>query len=132
MKDNHFEKVKNYVLDLDFQIVAENAEDGVIVINDEESGINRLVLGIADPLLIIEQYIVELKNPDAATYQSLLAKNRDIIHGAFALDESGKKVLFRDTLQLENLDFNEIEASLNSLALLLSEYSDDLVSFAHS
>lgn len=56
-------------------------------------------------------------------------KNQDIIHGAFTLDESGKKVLFRDTLQLENLDINEIEGSLNSLALLLSEYSNKIIEF---
>jgi hypothetical protein len=57
-------------------------------------------------------------------------KNQDIIHGAFVIDESGEKVLFRDTLQLENLDSNELEASINSLSLLLSEYSDELIKFS--
>ena len=41
----------------------------------------------------------------------------------------GKKVIFRDTLQLENLDINEIEGSLNSLALLLSEFSGKIIEF---
>jgi hypothetical protein len=57
-------------------------------------------------------------------------KNQDIIHGAFVIDESGEKILFRDTLQLENLDLNELEASINSLSLLLSEYSDELIKFS--
>ena len=57
-------------------------------------------------------------------------KNRDIIHGAFALDESGNKVLFRNTHECENLDLNELEATLNSLALLLSEYADELIAFS--
>ena len=60
----------------------------------------------------------------------LLKKNRDIIHGAFVLDESGKKVIFRDTLQILNLDRNELEGSLNSLSLLLSEYSNELIKFS--
>ena len=56
--------------------------------------------------------------------------NRDIIHGAFVLDDDGDKVIFRDTLQIENLDLNEIEASLNSLSLLLSEYSEQIIKFS--
>jgi hypothetical protein len=48
------------------------------------------------------------------------------------LDETGKKVIFRDTLQLENLDQNELEGSLNSLSLLLSEYSTELIEFSKS
>ena len=57
----------------------------------------------------------------------LLKKNRDIIHGAFALTEDGCKVIFRYTLQIHTLDFNEFEAAINSLSLLLSEYSEQLI-----
>ncbi len=56
-------------------------------------------------------------------------KNQDIIHGAFTLYESGKSAFSEDTLQTENLDINEIEASLNSLAVLLSEYSHKIIEF---
>ena len=62
--------------------------------------------------------------------KKLLQKNRDIIHGAFVLDETGQKVIFRDTLQIENLDLNELEASLNSLSLLLSEFSEQIINFS--
>ena len=62
-------------------------------------------------------------------YKQLLQKNRDIIHGAFALNEKDE-VIFRDTLQIENLDLNEIEGSINSLTILLSEYSDKIVEFS--
>jgi hypothetical protein len=89
-----------------------------------------LVIGVANPLVIIEQYLFTKKEPSAEMYKSLLMKNQDIIHGAFVIDESGEKILFRDTLQLENLDLNELEASINSLSLLLSEYSDELIKFS--
>jgi hypothetical protein len=59
-----------------------------------------------------------------------LIKNRDIVHGAFVLDEEGKRVIFRDTLQVESLDLNELEGTLNSLSLLLSEYSDEIIKFS--
>ncbi len=127
--ENSFLKVKNYLLELEYTIVNEDESEGIIVIEREDEGINNLFLICADPILIMEQFIFEIKNDDANVYKSLLMKNQDIIHGAFTLDESGKKVLFRDTLQLENLDINEIEGSLNSLALLLSEYTNKIIEF---
>lgn len=125
---NNFQKVKDYIIDLDYSILFEDAEDGVMVIESEEDGIKNLVIGVEEPLLFMEQSLVDIANPSGDAYLKLLQKNRDIVHGAFVVDESGTRVLFRDTLQLENLDLNEIEASFNSLSLLLSEYSDELIS----
>ena len=113
--DNDFDKVKNYILELNYLITYENADDGLIAIEKETEGIKNLVLGIADPLLIVEQFILEINNGSTEVYKSLLQKNRDIIHGAFVLDTSGKKIIFRNTHELENLDLNELEATLNSL-----------------
>lgn len=123
----YFDKVKDYVLELDYSIISEDENDGIIVIDNEDEGIKNLVLVIADPLLIVEQFIFELQHPNPDVYKQLLQKSRDIIHGAFVLDDSGSKVIFRNTHELENLDLNEIEATFNSLALLLSEYSTDLI-----
>ncbi len=125
--ESNFQKVKNYLIELDFAIVQENHADDVFIVEKNNSGIKNLVLACADTILIMEQYLVELKHDSKEIFMNLLKKNRDIIHGAFVLDESGKKVIFRDTLQLENLDLNELEASLNSLELLLSEYSEELI-----
>ena len=127
--ENSFLKVKNYLHELEYNIVQDDEKEGVLVIEKHSEGINKLFLICADPILIIQQYLFEIKKEDASIYKSLLMKNQDIIHGAFALDESGKKVLFRDTLQLENLDKNEIDGSLKSLALLLSEYQNQIINF---
>ncbi len=127
----NFQKVRDYILDLGYDISHSNEEDNVLVVNDPSSGLNNLVIGVADPLVIFEQFIFECKTENALIFKSLLQKNRDIIHGAFVLDEEGDKVIFRDTLQVENLDINEIEATINSLSLLLSEFSDDLIRFSH-
>ena len=125
---SNFQKVKNYIVDLDYSILFEDEEDGVMVIESEEDGIKNLVIGVEDPLLFMEQSLVDITQPSGEIYLKLLQKNRDIVHGAFVVDETGTRVIFRDTLKLENLDLNEIEASFNSLALLLSEYSDTLIS----
>ena len=125
--DTHFIKVRNYILELEFDVTHENEEEGIIVIKKEGTGIQNLVIGCADPILIMEQFLFAVNNAEVGTLSALLKKNRDIVHGAFVLDETGSKVIFRDTLQLENLDLNELEGSINSLSLLLAEYSDQLI-----
>lgn len=130
MPNPYFPKIKTYLLELGFDIRHENLAHNLLVASKPELGIDNLVLGCGEPLLILEQYLLDLPAPDCNIYQRLLQKNRDIIHGAFVLDDSGRKVIFRDTLQLEHLDRPELEAVLNSLALLLSEFGDELIQFS--
>jgi len=127
---NHFNITKNFLLELNCNITKENREDGLLVIQKENSGIRNLIIGVAPPILIMEQFIFKINNQSEKIFKSLLQKNRDIVHGAFVLDESGEKVIYRDTLQIENMDLNELEGSLNSLSLLMSEYSDKIIEFS--
>jgi hypothetical protein len=53
------------------------------------------------------------------TFLRLLQKNRDIVHGAFVLDGTGRRVIFRDTLPTDNMAQNEVMASINSLGILV-------------
>ena len=126
----YFDKVKEYLMELEYSIIVEDKENEVFVVSSEEDGINNLMIGIADPIIIIEQYLFDLTNNVGEVSQELLKKNRDIVHGAFVMDDDGKKVLFRDTLQLETLDYEELEGSLTSLSLLLSEYTDEIIGFS--
>ncbi|MGS0528092.1 molecular chaperone Tir [Zobellia nedashkovskayae] len=121
---NHFNITRDYLLQLNFNIVKENRADGILVVEKEDFGIKNLILGVSPPILIMEQFIFSVHNQSEKIFKNLLQKNRDIIHGAFVLDETANRVIFRDTLQIENMDLNEFEASLNSLSLLMSEYSD--------
>lgn len=127
---DHFQVIKDYLLQLNYNIIHENKGDGIIMISKENEGIKNMILGVAPPILIMEQHIFNIKNKNEIVYKNLLQKNRDIVHGAFVLDQTGNKVIFRDTLQIENLDLNELEGSLNSLGLLLSEYSDQIINFS--
>lgn len=126
MKEN-FEKVKSFLLELEYTILQENQAEELFIVEKQEAGITNLIIDCEEPILIIEVVLFELKDKSAAALENLLIKNREIIHGAFALDETGTKVLFRDTLELENLDLNELEGTLNSLELLLSEYASEIL-----
>lgn len=128
----HFNTIKNYLIELNYNITHEDENEGILMIQNLDEGINNLIIGVANPILIIEQYIFKIEKPNEDIFKQLLQKNRDIVHGAFVLDESGEKVIFRDTLQIENLDLNELEGSINSLSLLLSEYSENIIQFSKS
>ena len=126
-----FERVKEYLQELGFDFIHEEPDEEVVVIEDEEQGIKHLVIDCESPILILEQFIFNLKKkPPETTLKRLLQMNRDVVHGAFAIDDSGEKVLFRDTLQLENLDLNELEGSINALSIAMAEHSEELVQFA--
>jgi hypothetical protein len=125
-----FQVVKNYIYDLGFDISQENAEEELVVINDESRGIKNLIVDCEESILIVEQFILKLQKDEKSTYKRLLQMNRDVVHGAFVLDDEGSSVLFRDTLQLENLDLNELEATINSLSLALVEHANELIEFS--
>ncbi len=127
---SHFEKVREYLTELEYSIITADTENEVFVIESEEDGIKNLLIGVADPIIIIEQYLFDLNGNAGEVSKQLLMKNRDIVHGAFVLDDAGTKVIFRDTLQVDNLDLNELEGSLSSLSLLLSEYTDEIIGFS--
>ncbi len=127
---NYFDKVKGYLLDLDYEVTYEDAEEGIVRITNQEKGLCEMILDCEGEILIMEQHIFDIHNTDVETYKRLLQINRELVHGAFVLTEDGQKVLFRDTLQLANLDLNELEASLNSLALALLENGNEILDFA--
>ncbi|MFQ5598488.1 MAG: YbjN domain-containing protein [Nitrospiria bacterium] len=129
MSEN-LEKVKTYLQELGFSISNEDKDEELVVIDDEEKGINHLVIDCEDPILIIEQKIMEVPKQTAPFFKRLLQMNRAMVHGAFVLDEDGNNILFRDTLQLENLDRNELEGSINALSLALAENANELIDFS--
>lgn len=126
----NFKTVEKFILDLDYTIISKNENEGFFLIENNFDGTKNLIVGVTPPIIIFEQYLFSLRTDNIHLFKSLLIKNRDIIHGAFALTEDGQRVIFRYTLQLHNLDQNEFDAAINSLSLLLSEYHEQLIQFS--
>ena len=98
---------------------------------DEDNGINNLVIDVEDPIVVLEQFIMDVPRQEQERfYRRLLQMNRTLVHGAFVLDEEAHRMYFRDTLQLQNLDLNELEGSIKALVLGLAEVSSELIAFA--
>ncbi len=126
----YFKKIESFVSRLGYTISYQDEKEGILCIENETDGIKNLIIGVAPPIVVLEQFIFTLKSDDKEILKSLLKKNRDMIHGAFVLDETGTKVIFRYTMQVENLDMNELEGAFNSLGLLLSEYYEQIIEFS--
>lgn len=127
-----FNLVKSYLHGMGLPIVSEETEKQLVVVDDTARGIRNLVIDCEYPTLTMEQIIMKLnpqKNP-AEFFKRLLQMNRYLVHGAFVLDDKAEMVMFRDTLELENLDYNELEGSVNALSLALSEYGRELLTYA--
>lgn len=118
------------LLDLGHEISQEVAADQLLVINEDNKGICNMVVDCEGDLLILEQHIFTVNPSKPETYKRLLQINRNLVHGAFVLDETGNQVLFRDTLELNTLDKNELESSINALALGLAENANEFLSLA--
>jgi hypothetical protein len=126
---SYFDTVKQYLLDLQLSIVSADPAEGIVVVEDEERGLKNLVVDCEEPILVFEQIIMPVPSNPGDMFRRLLQMNRCIVQGAFALDEEGQRVLYRNTLQLANLDPNEVEGTIEALSLTLAEFASELIAF---
>lgn len=130
MTTAYFEAVREHLLTLNLEVEREDEAEALFVVHDESRGIANLLVDCEDELLVIEQPIMKVPGGDAAMFRRLLEMNRTMVHGAFVVDAETELILFRDTLQLANLDLNELDASINALRLALAEHGGELIAFA--
>lgn len=124
-----FQIVKNYLFDMGVSIIEEDIKEELFIVEDEENGIKNLIIDCEDSILIIEQVIMMVPSEPRDLFKRLLQINRELVHGAFVMDADEEYILFRDTLQLENLDRNELEASVHALSLALAEYGEEMLGY---
>ncbi len=130
---SYFEHVRTLLLALGCDITLEEPKGAIFIISDESRGIHNMILDCEGDILIMEQIIVPIRKEKPEHFKRLLQINRSLVHGAFVLNSSQEEydiVAFRDTLQLPNLDLNELEGSLNALTLGLMENLDELLVIA--
>jgi len=100
----------------------EELEGGLWKVRTSEEA--EVVVSYAPPVLILRVRVMELPAGEprrSELYRQLLEYNaRDLVHGSYGLE--GNHVVLTDTLELENLDFSEFEASFDSLTLALATH----------
>ena len=84
----------------------------------------EVVVHYAPPVVILRVRVMELPASGprrGELFRQLLEYNaRDLVHGSYGLE--GDHVVLTDTLELENLDFSEFEASFDSITLALASH----------
>lgn len=90
------------------------------IINDEFEGIENLVVYYQEPIVIFRIKLMEVPSSKKEVFfEKLLTLNSSsMTHGAYAIE--GKNVVIVDTLEGENLDFNEFQSSIESVYMALS------------
>ena len=105
-------------LDADFEEVAE----GMFLVEPESGA--PVVVHHSDPVLVIRMKVMDLPERTEAMsdlFETLLRLNAtDVVHGAYGIEEN--ELILSDTLQLASLDFEELQASLESVQLAASSH----------
>ncbi len=89
------------------------------------------VVHFAPPVVILRVRVMELPDSEprrSELFRQLLEYNaRELVHGSYGVE--GNHVLLTDTLELENLDYSEFEASFDSITLALASHLGALASY---
>lgn len=113
-------------MDLDFNEV----DEGMYLVHPANDG-PPVVVHHSPPLLVVRLKVWDLpKGRDLGKlYENLLVWNAtDVVHGAYGIEEG--VLIITDTLELETLDFPELQASLESMQMAASSHIDDIKTIA--
>jgi hypothetical protein len=83
------------------------------------------------PLVVVRVHVGDVPRElqpgkDAALFRKLLELNaRQLVHASYGLD--GDRVVLSSALELENLDFNELQATLDEIDMALAQKLPGLV-----
>ena len=119
------EDVEGYLLRMELPF--QELEEELWVLGDENE-VAPLFVSYAPPLLLVRVEVMDAPDDEElrqGLFRDLLELNAtDLVHGAYGLD--GNEVVLTDTLQLADLDFSEIQASLESILLALRSHYEVL------
>jgi hypothetical protein len=125
------EQIEEYLIDSGFPF--EEVEEGLWLIHDEEDQVDNIVLHHNDPVLTFRVKLMNAPDGDEGRlelFTKLLELNAtSMVAGAYGLEDDA--VVAVDTLQTENLDFNEFQAALDAIVLSIREHYKPLTEIAN-
>jgi hypothetical protein len=122
------EDVESYLLRTEAEF--EEVEDGMWIARAGPNGAG-LVINHTPPVLVFRAKVLDIPKDAkrcAELFQRLLELNAsDMVHGAYAIEEGD--VIVTEALELENLDFNEFQATVDSIHMALAAHLDQLAPY---
>ncbi len=102
---------------------AEEIDEGLWLVRSSAAE-PPIAVSYSPPLLVMRSRLMaapEDEKQQLATFRRLLELNAtDLIHGSYGLEDG--ELILTDALELENLDYSEFLASLESISLAVSSY----------
>jgi len=100
------------------------------VIRDSEDLVENLIITLNVPIVVFHVKLLDIPTTcnRLPLFEELLRLNAsEMLHGAYGLE--GDAVVATDTLQAENLDYNEFQASVDALNLCITSHYKRLSAF---
>jgi Tir chaperone protein (CesT) family len=113
--------VEAYLLRLNRRFRALEEQPGTFLVEMGEKT-PPLILRIEPPLVVVRVHVGDVNGApeEGALFRKLLELNaRQLVHAAYGLDET--HVVLSGALELENLDFNELQATLDEIDMALAQ-----------
>ena len=114
------ERIQGYLFKLELE--HEQVDEQTWIIHDQEAGLNQVVVCAEEPLVVIRVKVMRLpehKRPQL--FEDLLRLNAtDLVHGAYALEN--EDIILVDTLEIQTLDLEEFQASVEAVGLALAQH----------
>jgi hypothetical protein len=101
-------------------------DEGMWLVRDSSLGEN-IAIQAAGPLLLFRVKVLELREVGDKTtlFEELLRLNAsDLVHGSYGISDDA--VVLTCTLEIENLDYNELQAVLDDFSLALANHYEKL------
>ena len=110
--------VESYLLKLG--LPHEEIKPGIWLLSIQ--GCENFVISMAGPVLAFRVKVMEVPTADRESlFRALLALNTsEMVHGAFGIE--GDSVVIVHALELENLDFNELQAVIDDMSMAISKH----------
>ena len=120
------EEIESYLIQAGLPY--EEVSEGMWVTGRAEDT-ERIVVKYQPPVLVCRVHVMDLPGESREElFQTLLALNAsEMMHGAYGLE--GGKIVISDALQLENLDFNEFQATIDDITLAVADHYPRLAKF---
>jgi hypothetical protein len=119
------EDIESYLLraGLPYEVI----KPGIWLVQVGELG--RLAVSIAGPVVAFRLKIMDTpKQGREELFRTLLQLNTtEMVHGAFGLE--GDAVVLVDALELENLDFNELQAVIDDMSMAITKHHPTLAQY---
>ncbi len=121
--------VEAYLLRMNRRFRAVDDQPGTFLV--EGPGMPPVAVRVDPPLVVVRVHIGEAARgaDEKAFYRKLLELNaRELVHASYGIDEG--RVVLSSALELENLDFNELQATMDEIDLALAQQRPALVKLA--